>query len=90
MCGAVGLRANQNLRVEGVVHRTIAKQEGQGFGLVPPRNINVELRRRIQNDLLNSRVNAVISVQNSGDSGDAYLSGGRDLSKSYLLSLFRF
>jgi hypothetical protein len=43
-------------------HRSIAKKEGQGFGLIALGKIYIELRCGIHDSLLNGRIDAGASI----------------------------
>ena len=63
-------------------HRTVAEKESQGLGPVPLRKIYAELRRSIQNKFLQVRINAGVSIQNSGCRSYTHISGGGNFTKS--------
>jgi hypothetical protein len=68
--------------VEGVHHRTVSEKEGQGFGSVPLRKIHAKLRRCIENDLLQVRIDSIVAVQDPGSRSHAYMCGRGYFTKS--------
>src|ERR1035438_6190632 len=73
-CGAVCFCTQQNSVMECVHHRTVTEEESQSFGSVRLRKINAKLRRSIQNNLLQDRIDAVVAIQDPGSCRHAYMS----------------
>src|SRR5579862_2734627 len=80
--GAAGLRPLQDTRVESMEHCAIAKQKGESLSLVSLREIDIQLCCGLQYLLLNSGINAIISVKYAGGGSNADLGLRGDFAKS--------
>ncbi len=60
---AIGLRSAQNAGMKGVQHQPVAENKGQRLRLVPLGKVDVEFRRRFQDDSLDGGIDPVVSIQ---------------------------
>ena len=92
LCLAIFFCAPQNSRVKVVQHRSIAEKKRQRLRLVPLGQIDVQFCGCTQNGFLNSRINALVSIQNARNSSDANSCGHCNFLKphSALLNNFAF
>ena len=77
--GAVGLRPQQNSGMKSMQHGAIAQQKGQRLGLVPLRQIDIQLGRRIQHHLPDGWIDTIVPVQYPRNRGHADVGFRRNL-----------